>query len=72
MKMKYVNINNTAAMSVREAFIEGDKTLLVDAHGFSPVGYCDHLFCLERGRVVEEGETMVLFGATTTDKSKKR
>ena len=38
------------------------KTLLIVAHRLSTVEHCDRLFRLEKGRVVEEGETAVVLG----------
>ncbi len=36
--------------------LRGDKTLVIVAHRLSTVAYCDRLFRLEDGRVIEEGE----------------
>jgi ABC-type multidrug transport system fused ATPase/permease subunit len=40
--------------------LQGDKTLIIIAHRLSTVEHCDHLFCLERGMVIEEGVAAVL------------
>jgi ABC-type multidrug transport system fused ATPase/permease subunit len=45
--------------------LRGDKTLIIVAHRLSTVEHCDRLFRLEQGRVVEEGETAMVLGATT-------
>jgi ABC-type multidrug transport system fused ATPase/permease subunit len=40
--------------------LQGDKTLLIVAHRPSTLRYCDRLFRLDSGRVVEEGEAAVV------------
>lgn len=40
--------------------LQGDKTLIIVAHRLSTVAHCDRLYRLERGKVVEEGETAVV------------
>ena len=35
--------------------LQGDKTIIIVAHRLSTVEHCDHLFRLEKGRIVEEG-----------------
>ncbi len=42
--------------------LRGSKTIVIIAHRLSTVEYCDRLFRLERGRIVEEGETAVVLG----------
>ena len=46
--------------------LQGDKTLLIVAHRLSTVEHCDHLFRLERGRLVEEGEVSATLGTSPT------
>lgn len=43
--------------------LRGDKTLVIVAHRLSTVAYCDSLFRLEHGRVVEEGEPATVLAA---------
>jgi ABC-type multidrug transport system fused ATPase/permease subunit len=40
--------------------LHGEKTILVVAHRTSTVEHCDRLFCLYRGRVVNEGEAAMV------------
>lgn len=40
--------------------LHGDKTILIVAHRLSTVEHCDLLFRLEKGRLVDEGETSVM------------
>lgn len=42
--------------------MHGDKTIIIVAHRLSTVERCDHLFRLEGGRVVEEGNAAVVLG----------
>lgn len=46
--------------------LQGNKTVLIVAHRLSTVEHCDRLFCLDQGRVVEEGETAVVLGKLVT------
>lgn len=45
--------------------LHGDKTIIIVAHRLSTVEHCDRLFRLEKGMVVEEGETATVLGTTT-------
>ena len=45
--------------------LRGEKTLLIVAHRLSTVERCDRLFCLEQGRIVEDGETAAILGRVT-------
>ena len=40
--------------------LQGTKTILIAAHRLSTVEYCDRLYRLEQGRVVEEGTPMTM------------
>jgi ABC-type multidrug transport system fused ATPase/permease subunit len=40
--------------------LQGEKTIIVVAHRLSTVEHCNYLFRLERGKVVEEGETAIM------------
>ncbi len=42
--------------------LQGEKTIIIVAHRLSTVEHCNHLFRLERGQVVEEGETAIMLG----------
>ena len=42
--------------------LQGHKTVLIVAHRLSTVEHCDRLFRIERGQIVEEGETAVMLG----------
>jgi ABC-type multidrug transport system fused ATPase/permease subunit len=44
--------------------LHGDKTLLIVAHRLSTVQHCDRLYQLEQGRIVQQGETEVVLGAS--------
>jgi ABC-type multidrug transport system fused ATPase/permease subunit len=44
--------------------LQGEKTLIIVAHRLSTVEHCDHLYRLEQGTVVEDGETAMMLGAT--------
>jgi ABC-type multidrug transport system fused ATPase/permease subunit len=46
--------------------LQGDKTLIVVAHRLSTVEHCSRLFRLDRGKLVEEGETAVVLSSTPT------
>ncbi len=59
-------INERRVMDAVRA-LQGDKTLIIVAHRPSTVEHCNHLIRLERGRVVEEGETAVVLNKTSVD-----
>lgn len=61
------SLDITTEHDVMEAVraLHGDKTIIIVAHRLSTVEHCDRLFRLEQGRVVEEGETATVLGATT-------
>ncbi len=40
--------------------LQGEKTIIVVAHRLSTVEHCNYLYRLERGEVVEEGETAIM------------
>lgn len=40
--------------------LQGDKTIIIVAHRLSTVEYCNRLFRLEHGVLVEEGETVLM------------
>lgn len=40
--------------------LQGEKTVIVIAHRLSTVAYCDRLYRVERGRLVDEGETQAV------------
>src|SRR5690606_36222492 len=40
--------------------LHGEKTIIIVAHRLSTVSNCDRLFRLEQGRLVEEGETVMM------------
>jgi ABC-type multidrug transport system fused ATPase/permease subunit len=42
--------------------LHGNKTLLIVSHRLSTVEHCDHLFRLEQGRLVAEGEMAMVLG----------
>lgn len=42
--------------------LQGDKTIIIVAHRLSTVEHCDHLFRIERGRVVQEGDSSAVLG----------
>jgi ATP-binding cassette, subfamily B, bacterial PglK len=42
--------------------LRGNKTLIIVAHRLSTIQDCDHLFRLERGQVVEEGQASAVLG----------
>lgn len=56
------SLDNATEYGVMEAVraLQGDKTILIVAHRLSTVEHCDRLFRLERGKLVEEGETSVM------------
>ncbi len=56
------SLDNATEHGVMEAVraLQGDKTTLIVAHRLSTVEHCDRLFRLERGKLVEEGETSVV------------
>lgn len=42
--------------------LQGEKTVIIVAHRMSTVNHCARLFRLDRGRLVEEGETSAVLG----------
>jgi len=52
--------------------LKGDKTLLIVAHRLSTVEHCNRLFRLERGAVVEVGETALVLGKAPRVLTKER
>jgi ABC-type multidrug transport system fused ATPase/permease subunit len=50
-------LDNATEQAVMEAVhrLSGDKTIILVAHRLSTVRPCDHIFVLEKGRVVEQG-----------------
>lgn len=58
------SLDTTTERGVMEAVnaLHGDKTILIVAHRLSTVEYCDRLYRLEQGKVVEEGATAVMLG----------
>lgn len=42
--------------------LQGDKTIIIVAHRLSTVEHCDRLFRIERGRVVQEGDSSAVLG----------
>ena len=42
--------------------LKGDKTIIIVAHRLSTVEHCDCLFRIERGRVVQEGDSSEVLG----------
>ena len=63
------SLDNATEQGVMESVhaLQGDKTLVIVAHRFSTVEHCDHLFRLEKGRVVDEGKTEVVLGKWNSD-----
>jgi ABC-type multidrug transport system fused ATPase/permease subunit len=45
--------------------LQGDRTLIIVAHRLSTVAHCDHLYRLERGAVVEQGDAATMLDAPT-------
>ena len=58
------SLDSTTESGVMESVyaLQGSKTLIIVAHRFSTVEYCDRLFRLEEGRVVDEGDTAAVLG----------
>lgn len=51
--------------------LKGNKTLIIIAHRLSTIEHCDHLFRLEQGRLVNEGETETVIETTAVSKASK-
>jgi len=47
----------------------GKKTIIIVAHRLSTIKYCDYLYCLDKGKVAEEGETSVVLRNITEQTS---
>jgi ATP-binding cassette, subfamily B, bacterial PglK len=52
--------------------LHGEKTILIVAHRLSTVAYCDRLFRLEQGEIVEHGDTAQLLRGDDKILAKKR
>jgi len=45
--------------------LHGEKTIIIVAHRLSTVEHCDRIFRLERGKVIQEGESAFVLGTAT-------
>jgi ATP-binding cassette, subfamily B, bacterial PglK len=45
--------------------LRGDKTILIVAHRLSTVEHCQHLYRLDKGGIIDEGEASVVLGHIT-------
>ena len=50
-------LDSATEKGVMEAIkaLQGKKTILIVAHRLSTVEHCNRLYCLEQGKIVEEG-----------------
>ena len=55
--------NETEAEIVDEIYnLKGDKTLIVIAHRLSTVKHCDHIYRIEKGEIVQQGDYQSVVG----------
>tara|TARA_Y100001934_G_scaffold283793_1_gene407009 strand:+ start:74 stop:1837 length:1764 start_codon:yes stop_codon:yes gene_type:complete len=49
--------------------LSGKKTIIIVAHRLSTIKHCQYLYCLDKGRIAEDGDTSMILGKITEQKS---